>query len=330
MEHFMIKLENVKKIYSDGRHNAFTGIVNFKDQYFLVFRNGTGHISFDGKIKILTSKDLEKWEHTAELCAPDGHDLRDPKIIKFQNRLLLYSGIRREISGQNFNQSQVHSSADGVCWKQERLTGIDENYWLWGLTAAQDRLYGAAYIRTHGGRFHCILYRSFNGSDWQRIYEFPVDANETALDMGEDGKLYALCRNESAPYKPELFVFTDPEHPENNKHFQLDSVLQGPMIKRLDGGCLIAGRRWDSVNEDCFWSKLDEHPRRLDLLWLDDNRRVNALYTLPSGGDCSYAAWAQLSAEEAVMSYYSSHEQRGEFTGKCASADIFIARLRYY
>lgn len=323
-----MKVMEVKKIYSDGNHNAFTGIVRFDNRYLVVFRNGTGHMSFDGKIKILASVDLETWTTAAEIIAPAGDDLRDPKIIVFQNRLLLYGGIRREVNGKTFNQSQLHTSTDGIHWEAAVLTGIDDTFWLWGLAAGSDRIFGAAYSRNPEGGFRCRLYRSADGNNWQPLYDFPTDANETALDLGPDGKLYALCRNENAPFQPEMFIFSDPDHPELNEHFTLNSVLQGPMIKRHDGSCLIAGRRWDSVDKDEFWSNVKDNPRRVDLLWLDDNRRVIPIATLPSGGDCSYAAWAQTNNTDAVLSYYSSHESMQGISQNHATANIYIAKLK--
>ncbi len=52
----MLNLISKKRVHSDGRHNAFTDIVFFKDKYYLVFRNGTHHVSADGKIMIMTSE----------------------------------------------------------------------------------------------------------------------------------------------------------------------------------------------------------------------------------------------------------------------------------
>lgn len=33
----------VRKVFADGKHNAFTALVRFKDVYYLAFRSGPSH-----------------------------------------------------------------------------------------------------------------------------------------------------------------------------------------------------------------------------------------------------------------------------------------------
>ena len=50
-----MKLLSVKKIWSAGRHNAFTDLIRFKGRFICVFREAAGHVSPDGKVRVLVS-----------------------------------------------------------------------------------------------------------------------------------------------------------------------------------------------------------------------------------------------------------------------------------
>ena len=49
------KIVEVKKIWDQAPHNAFTYLVRFKDRWYCVFREGKGHVSPDGALRIITS-----------------------------------------------------------------------------------------------------------------------------------------------------------------------------------------------------------------------------------------------------------------------------------
>src|SRR5437879_2053639 len=74
-----IKLVEVRRIWDKAPHNAFTDLVRFKGRWFCVFREGRGHVSPDGALRVLTSTDGAKWESTALMRSPNS-DLRDAKI----------------------------------------------------------------------------------------------------------------------------------------------------------------------------------------------------------------------------------------------------------
>ncbi len=51
----------VRKLYADGKHNAFTALVTFQDRFWLAFRSATAHNSADGEIVLLESADAQSW-----------------------------------------------------------------------------------------------------------------------------------------------------------------------------------------------------------------------------------------------------------------------------
>ena len=77
-----LKLLSVKKIWDQGKHNAFTDLIRFGGRFYCVFREGAGHVSNDGKIRVLAGDDEAKTWKSAALIALKGYDLRDAKISR--------------------------------------------------------------------------------------------------------------------------------------------------------------------------------------------------------------------------------------------------------
>ncbi len=72
-------LVSVRKIWDAAPHNAFTDLARFKGEWFCVFREGQKHVSPDGALRVLVSKDGETWT-SAALITSTNADLRDAKI----------------------------------------------------------------------------------------------------------------------------------------------------------------------------------------------------------------------------------------------------------
>ena len=83
----------VSKIWDKAPHNAFTDLLRWNGRFYCVFREGRGHVSTDGKIRVLESKDTDVWE-TAALIALEGYDLRDAHVsVTPDGRLMLLGGV---------------------------------------------------------------------------------------------------------------------------------------------------------------------------------------------------------------------------------------------
>src|SRR5437660_902599 len=85
------ELVEVRKIWDRAPHNAFTDLVRFKSRWFCVFREGTAHVSPDGALRVITSKDGKDWVSAALLTQPNA-DLRDAKITLTPDNQLMLSG----------------------------------------------------------------------------------------------------------------------------------------------------------------------------------------------------------------------------------------------
>ncbi len=59
------KLVEAKRIWDQAPHNAFTDLIRFKGEWFFVFREGQGHVSPDGALRVITSKDGKAWASAA-------------------------------------------------------------------------------------------------------------------------------------------------------------------------------------------------------------------------------------------------------------------------
>lgn len=96
-----VKLLDVKKIWDAAPHNAFTDLVRWNEQFYCAFREGRGHVSADGRIRVLSSQDAGSWTSTG-LIELAGYDLRDAHLsVTPDNRLMLLGGASpREKDGQ--------------------------------------------------------------------------------------------------------------------------------------------------------------------------------------------------------------------------------------
>jgi hypothetical protein len=93
-----------RMIWDQGKHNAFTDLVRFNDRWSCAFREGTGHGSNDGEIRVITSTDGDRWESAALLKTPDPArpDLRDAKLAVTPDGKLMLVAAGRDVKLYNY------------------------------------------------------------------------------------------------------------------------------------------------------------------------------------------------------------------------------------
>jgi len=295
----------VRKIWDRAPHNAFTDLVRYKSNWFCVFREGTAHVSPDGALRVITSKDGKEWVSAARLTQPNA-DLRDAKITVTPENQLMLSGAGALHQPAPFkHQSQAWFSDDGRDWSEPVKIG-DPNVWLWRVAWFRKAAYSIGYD-TASEKF-VRLYTSGNGRQFDTLIPTLFDKgqpNETSLLFQPDDTALCLLRRDGTGASGKLGTAKPPYT--NWQWKDLGIKIGGPHMIRLSDGRVVAAVR------------LYDGAVRTSLAWLDaDAGKLKEFLKLPSGGDTSYAG---LAWEDGLLwvSYYSSHE------GKTC---IYLAKVR--
>jgi len=301
------ELVEVKCIWNKAPHNAFTDLVRFQDRWFCVFREGQGHVSPDGALRVITSEDGEDWE-SAALLTSENSDLRDAKITVAPGGRLMLSGAEAMNRPAGYkHQSLTWLSEDGKSWSG-RHEVADRDYWLWRITWHKGTAYGFGYGCRNDNQ-NLRLYTSRDGQRFDTLVESAFHEgypNETSMVFLDDDTCYCLLRRDGGSATAQLGVAKPPYTDWSWK--DLGVRIGGPhMIRLADGRFVAAVRLYDGKV-------------RTSLCWLDTEKGTLAEFlTLPSGGDTSYAG---LAWHEGLLwvSYYSSHE------GKTS---IYLAKVKF-
>jgi hypothetical protein len=288
------EIVSVKKIWDAAPHNAFTDLIRHNDRWLCTFREGAGHVSGDGKLRVITSADGEKWESLALIESKDG-DLRDPKISLAPNgNLMIDCAMALPNAKDMRHRSFGYFSADGVKWDGPFGRG-DDNYWLWRSTWHKGQAYIVGYqtLPPREKRW-ARLYRSDDGHIFEKLVDELYDegeAGESTLRFRPDGTALCLLRHETAA----RLGTAKPPYTEW-KWQTLNDRVGGPNLLELPDGRLIAAGRFH---------KPQVHTA---LAWLDAEKgTLTEFAKFPSGGDCSYPGLV-LHDGQLWVSYYSSHE----------------------
>ena len=295
-----MKVLSVSKIWAAARHNAFTDLARFGGRFYCVFREGSAHVSPDGKVRVLVSDDGGTWK-SAALLGQAGMDLRDAKISTMPDgRLMILGGAARRKAREHVaTGSFVSFSADGSAWSAPKLVG-DPKRWIWRMT-----WHGAAgYAVDYNYPGKTALLTTADGLTYRTLLSPMCDSgdpNEATLRFDRDGTCYCLQRRRGsallgsakAPYT--RWTWRD-----------LGTFIGGPNMIRLPDGTWIGGGRLLKPRPHTALFALDMAAGRM-----------GRTLTLPSGGDTSYPG---LLWHDGVLwvSYYSSHE------GKTS---IYLARV---
>lgn len=295
----------VRKIWDQAPHNAFTDLVRFEDRWFCVFREGKAHVSADGALRVLSSTNGTVWESVALLTHPDG-DLRDAKIAVTPGGQLMLSGavaLRQPAAFKH--QSLAWFSADGGKWSEPVVIG-DPDVWLWRTTWHKGTAYGIGYD-TAGDTF-VRLYSSNDGRKFETLVHTLFSEgspNETSLVFPPDDTALCLLRRDGSPGSGLLGSSRPPYT--NWVWKDLGVKIGGPHLLLIPDGRFVGAVR------------LYDGGARTSLAWIQpDAGKLIEFAKLPSGGDCSYAG---LVWHEGLLwvSYYSSHEGR---------TSIYLAKVR--
>ncbi len=309
-----VELVEVNKIWDKAPHSAFTDLVRWNERFYCAFREGRGHVSTDGKIRILHSKDAGVWE-SAALVTLEGYDLRDAHLsVTPDGRLMLLGGAApRKKDNQSAPTGTFASfSKDGRLWTEPRIV-VEPGRWLWCVTWHKGKAYGVSYAAGERKPYLELLV-SENGTDYQcyvdKLYGtgYPT---EVTLRFDKDDTCYALVRRDRRGDEGSsaLLGVSRPDYKKWRWHDLGASFngFGGPNFINIPGGHWIGAGR------------MHEGGAHTALTYVDvKNGKMTKVLKLPSGRDTSYPG---LVWHDGILyvSYYSGHE------GKTS---IYLAKLK--
>lgn len=317
-----LHIENVRRAFHNGEHNAFTDLVRWRDRFWLAFRSSPdGHGVFaSGSVIILSSTDAKTWRQVHRFSVSE-RDTRDPHFLVFRDKLFVYTGTAhvgpegKRHTDWNAHYGYATWTENGTSWAKPHALEGTYGHYIWRAAAHG----GKAYLCARRWREHqpgrdrstmeAALLESEDGLRWRfagLIQE--TEGNETALWFEPDGTLIGLSRAND-----QFSVLARSRAPfiEWTRE-TLPGYIAGPMLARWGERWVVGGGR-----------KTSQGSRTTTLLWLQGTQLV-PFAELPSAGDNSYPGFVQLDDSRALVSWYSSHEKNAD--GKPITA-IYLADL---
>jgi hypothetical protein len=303
------QIVELQRIWDRAPHSAFTDLMRRDDRWYCVFREGQGHVSPDGAIRVLSSADGERWSPWARLEHPVA-DLRDPKLTLAANGQLMLSavGAMHQPSDAR-HKSFVWYSNDGRDWQGPNFVG-DADYWLWRPAWHRGKAYSFGYS-TGPDREHRTLrfYLSLDGKDFRALNNNAFDQgapSETSMMFLSDGSALSIMRRDAGSKTAQIGRSQAPYR--SWKWTDLGVRIGGPQFLRLPDGRIIVG------------SRLHDPDAHTALSWLDpENATLTEFLRLPSSGDSSYPGLV-FHDDLLWVSYYSSHENN--------RTSIYLAKVK--
>jgi hypothetical protein len=303
------ELLDVRKIWDQAPHNAFTDLIRHDGWFYCVFREGSRHVSPDGALRVIRSRDGEAWESAALIRSSEG-DLRDAKIsVTPDGRLILAGAIAYPEGAPARHRSLIWLSTDGVTWSDARPVA-DPNYWLWRITWHGTKALGVAYLTERDRRGVRLYEGSLDNGFHSLTDDLGIEGypNESAIRFDEYGKAYCLLRRDPWKGAPDTALLGRSQPPYREWSWtDLGRRIGGPDFQIVgDQSAVAVVRLHDGMVRTSVCALNLEKPSLREIL------------PLPSGGDSSYAGIVR-DDDKLWISYYSSHE------GKTS---IYLARVR--
>ncbi len=330
---------DVRRLIADGRHNAFTDLFRWRGTLYLTHRRSSGHGATDGDIVLLRSEDGERWEQT-----PTGlrssHNFYEGHLAQLGDRLFMFGGAFRRGGklDKSTQQQFVSWTDDGVHWSSP--TPIYQPRWrFWRPIRVGDALFAAAYHvdlsdlgpdgRIPPSAWTVRLVRSDDGVTWRDVSVLSQGqgANESALFAEPDGRLTAWCRCDAGPCHMIQYV-AEPPYDTWQGPIDAGQDVKGQFVGEVNGRRFLIGRHIPCHSRHgTIFCRRDWIRTRI---WVWDRGYWVEYATLPSGGDCSYAAAVPIGDDRMLVSYYSQHAYVNQpgFEDMGGASDIYLATVR--
>jgi hypothetical protein len=319
-----VTVTNVRRVFDNGEHNAFTDLIRWQGEYWLTFRScPDGHMVHPtSSILVLSSDDTQQWEAVHRFSVPK-RDTRDPHFLAFQDKLFVYTGTWYSSDGTlprnqydlNKHLGYAAWTTDGQTWNGPRFLEGTYGHYIWRAATHEGKAYlcgrrNRDFAQVSGERdlVQSAMLESDDGLVWRFHSLFQENrGDETAFLFEGDGSLLAISRSGS---RPAQLVQSKPPYSEWTRK-DLTQYIGGPLLARWGDRWLVGGRRNTSSGP------------KTALYWLV-NGQLHEIAQLPSGGDNSYPGFVAFSPTRGVVSWYSSHERDA---GGATITGIYMADL---
>ena len=319
-----VQVTNIRRVFHNGEHNAFTDLIRFRDRFYLTFRScPDGHpVHPTSSIIVLESEDSQAWKPVHRFCVPK-RDTRDPHFLIFKDRLFIYTGTwycgdsSPKVYEMNRHLGYAAMSADGRTWSEPIMLEGTYGHYIWRAAAHN----GTAYLcgrrkrefieapRSDRSFVESAMLESDDGLIWRKRALFQTtQGNETAFLFEPDGSVLAVSRLSG---NNALLCRSKPPYSKWDRT-DLHRYIGGPLLAKWGDRYLVGGRK-----------TTDGQGPKTALYWLVDGK-LHEFAELPSGGDNSYPGFVELSPTRGLVSWYSSHEK--DDSGKTITA-VYLAEL---
>ena len=351
----MAYIKSIRKIYSDGRHNAFTDMEYWKGYYYVAFRNAGRHaVPGDyGDIFVIRSQNLKEWDICVRLTSGDDHDNRDPALLDMGDELgvffgasfskvpgeLLYQSREKDRTVRGF-QSYASFTSNGTTWSAPQPV-YEPNMWLWQVEGFKGVYYGT--VENAERKFRLV--RSTDGRNWETISEIPPNrfkSTEAGLWVTEDGMMHIVIR---ADGNTDMALLARSKPPYNKWDLkELNYTVHSPVIRPVGDELWVAGRAYGKQLPSSMippeppkekveaLACLDERLARPQewhvAVWRLVGNHLEPILVLPSRGDNAYPGMV-VETGKVLVSYYSQHDVDNgpkPKPGECPS-EIYLAEI---
>jgi hypothetical protein len=289
-----VKPREIRKIYADGKHNAFTALVRWKDAYWLAFRHAARHNSTDGEIVILRSDDAKEWKEVRRInVLPDD---RDPQFLATEKRLFLYDPA---LEGRELTTYALYTD-DGTTWSKPRAV-YEPRYIIWKPITHRGSFWSAAHKKDDtatGGKSRDVhLVTSSDGLEWKKVSTIRAGnwESETTLHFDGDRAVAFLRQKYGSP--PAQVLTADAPYQEWTGRPAPINHFSGHSCHTFRGVTYLLTRTMDYAKREAGQA----------IYTYETDGSLKLYCVLPAGGDCAYAEAVE-AGDDMLVSYYSGHE----------------------
>lgn len=331
-----VHVTNVRRVFHNGEHNAFTDLVRWQDTFWLTFRScPDGHAVYpSASVIVLASADLQTWTEAHRFRVAQ-RDTRDPHFLVFQDKLFVYTGTwycgetapPRSDYTLNKHLGYAAWTADGRQWHSPIMLEGTFGHYVWRAATFGGKAYlcgrrNREFDMTalgEGAIVESAMLESDDGLIWRKRALFQENqGDETAFLFEPDGSLLGVGRRGGGPAQ---FLTSRPPYTTWERR-EFDRYIGGPLLARWGDRLVVGGRKSGAA-------LVGDRGPQTALYWLDPaaptpEGLLREFAELPSGGDTSYPGLVELSPTQAAVSWYSSHER--DAGGKTITA-IYLADL---